>query len=202
MIFETVVVGNYYQVNCYILSGDDTKCIIVDPGDEAEKIQHVLDEKGLTPEVIINTHGHADHIGANDAWNVPIWIAKEDAAFLTDPMLNLSALFDKAICSPPATRLLTDGEVCEVCGLIFTVLHTPGHTPGGICLLFDEFVLSGDTLFHGSVGRTDFPYGNGRQIIAAIKNKLMPLDDAYVICPGHGEPSTIGFERKNNYFLR
>ncbi len=201
MNITTLVVGSY-EVNCYLLSCDGKNAIVIDPGFEPERIKATLREQGLTPRLIINTHGHADHIGANRSLHVPIWIGEDDAAFLTDPERNLSALFAKPLTSPPAERTLRDGERCELYGMTFTVLHTPGHTPGGICLLFEKVVFSGDTLFHSSIGRTDFPYSDGRAIVPAIKKKLMVLDDALKVYPGHGPATTIGFERKNNYFLR
>lgn len=201
MIFERIIVGGY-EMNCYVLSGDGKECIIVDPGFEKPRIERIIAEQRLEPRVIINTHGHADHIGTNAAWGLPVWIGEGDADFLTDPERNLSVLFAAAVMSPPAARLLTDGEECSLCGLTFTVLYTPGHTPGGICLDFGDFIITGDTLFRGSVGRTDFPNGDGRAIIRSIKEKLMTHDDRVLIYPGHGPESTIGYERKHNFFLR
>jgi glyoxylase-like metal-dependent hydrolase (beta-lactamase superfamily II) len=201
MNITTIVVGSY-QVNCYILSFDGENAVVIDPGFEADKINATLGKQRLKARLIINTHGHADHIGANRDLAVPVWIGAEDAAFLTDPELNLSAFFASPITSPAAERTLQDGEKCTACGMHFTVLHTPGHTPGGICLLFDDAVFSGDTLFQTSIGRTDFPHSDGRKIIPAIKKKLMVLDDAITVYPGHGPRTTIGFEREHNYFLR
>jgi hydroxyacylglutathione hydrolase len=201
MHITTIVVGSY-QVNCYILSSDGENAVVIDPGFEADKIKATLKKQGLRPRLIINTHGHADHIGANRAFDVPVWIGEEDAVFLTDPERNLSAFFASPITSPEAERTLRDGEKCTAYGMPFTVLHTPGHTPGGICLLFDDVVFSGDTLFYTSIGRTDFPHSDGRKIIPSIKKKLMVLDDAVTVYPGHGPKTTIGFERQNNYFLR
>ncbi|MFC1809371.1 MBL fold metallo-hydrolase [Candidatus Omnitrophota bacterium] len=201
MIIKTVVVGSY-EVNCYIISQDGENAVLIDPGFEPDKIRVALDNAKLTPRLILNTHGHADHIGSNRVWNLPVWIGAEDAPFLADPELNLSALFSASITSPNAERLLNDGDVCTIHDLHFTVLHTPGHTPGGICLLFDDCLFSGDTLFYTSIGRTDFPYSDSNAIIPAIKEKLMPLDDDIKVYPGHGPVTTIGFERKNNYFLK
>ncbi|MBN1493383.1 MAG: MBL fold metallo-hydrolase [Candidatus Omnitrophica bacterium] len=201
MQIQTIVVGDY-QVNCYILSADQKNAIVIDPGFEHGKITKLLAQEGLTPRIIINTHGHADHIGTNRAWGLPIWIGEGDAAFLNDPARNLSAFFDAPVTSPKAERTLQDGEVCEAYGMTFTVLTTPGHTPGGICLLFDDCVFTGDTLFYASVGRTDLPGSDPRAIIPAINDKLMVLDDRIAVYPGHGPATTIGFERANNYFLR
>lgn len=201
MYMESLVVGSY-QVNCYIMSGDGKNAILIDPGFEADTIKNALDTAGLSARLVINTHGHADHIGTNPAWNVPVWIGVDDALLLTDPERNLSTLVGSSIRVPAADRLLYDGEKCEACGLQFTVLHTPGHSPGGICLLFEDRVFTGDTLFYSSIGRTDFPYSDSRAIIHSIKQKLMVLDDSIKVYPGHGEATTIGFERRNNYFLR
>jgi len=201
MNIQTIVVGSY-EVNCYIISGDGKNAIIIDPGFEYDTIKKALDKSGLNPFIVINTHGHADHIGTNPDWNVPVWIGEADALSLTDPERNLSTLVGTAISVPEADRLLHDGEKCEACGLQFTVLHTPGHSPGGICLLFDDCVFTGDTLFYSSIGRTDFPGSDSRAIITSIKDKLMTLHDDIKVYPGHGPQTSIGFERKNNYFVR
>lgn len=201
MILETVVVG-FYEVNCYILGNEKTKeAIIIDPGADYEKIKLVLARHNLLPCYIINTHGHGDHIGANGSLSVPIYIHRDDADFLQDPKRNLSSFLGFSLHSPPATHLLNDGQQLNLIGFTLNILHTPGHTPGGICIRLDKILFTGDTLFAGSIGRTDFPYGNEEILLNSIKTKLLALDDDTLIYPGHGDPSTIKRERKTNPFL-
>jgi len=153
-------------------------------------------------KTLLVTHAHADHIGTNVEWGLPIWIHASDAPFLRDPELNLSAFFfESPVTSPSAERLLYDEESCLVHEMQFTVLHTPGHTLGSISLLFDDCVFTGDTLFCGGVGRTDFEYGDEDALFRSIRKKIMAFPDDTVIYPGHGDFSTIGKEKKFNPFL-
>jgi hydroxyacylglutathione hydrolase len=185
--------------------------VVIDPGFEPEPVLAKLRDEGLTPAVILNTHGHVDHIAGNAALkeafpDAPLVIGAGDAAMLTDPMRNLSGLSGMAITSPPADRLVTEGDVVEAAGLRLEVLDIPGHSPGHVVyLLRDEeppVVFGGDVLFRGSIGRTDLPGGNHQQLIASITDKLLPLgDDVAFIC-GHGPTSTIGQERATNPFLQ
>lgn len=205
MKIKQLVVGPL-GVNCYIVSCEDTKqAAIIDPGDQAEKILGKL--KGLNAVAIVNTHGHADHIGANaaikESTKAPIFIHEADAPMLSNARLNLSAFMGEEILSPDADRILKSGDTIVIGGLRFYVLHTPGHTPGGICLLEKEqsVLFSGDTLFAESVGRTDFPGGSMVQLAEAVQSKLMILPDNVKVLPGHGPATTIGHERSHNPFL-
>jgi len=191
------------QANCYVIAtAPSTKAIIIDPGDEYKKIVGALQEDKLEPEVIINTHGHIDHIGANHEFGVPVWIHRLDADRLINPMKNGSLIFLQfPYRSPSASRLLEDGEEIAVAGITLKVIHTPGHTPGGICLKVGNILFTGDTLFAGSVGRTDLPDGSQRKLINSIKEKLLVFDDSTVIYPGHGPSSTVGDEKRTNPFL-
>ncbi len=201
MHIDVIVVG-FNEVNCYIVSDEKTKdAFIIDPGFESQRIKKFIDDKGLEIKYIINTHGHADHIGCNSDFPVPIYIHEADAEFLTDPVKNLSTLFGKNITSPPAERLLKGGDSVFLNDLKIDIIHTPGHTPGGICLKIDSTVFTGDTLFRGSIGRTDFPYGDSRKILEAIKQYLLPMDDSTKLYPGHGPSSVLGWERANNFYL-
>lgn len=201
MTLETIVVGPM-QVNCYILGSKSTgEAIIIDPGAEGAKIKKRLLALGLKAGCIVNTHGHADHIGANAAFDVPVYIHRLDAEFLTNPELNLSAMFEAPLAMPAAQGLLEDGQRIEAAGQNLEVIHTPGHTPGGICLNAGEFVFTGDTLFAQGVGRSDFPYASEKDLLNSIRKKLMGLADETIIYPGHGPSSTIGEERKSNPFL-
>jgi len=168
---------------------------IIDPGGDPDIIKKALESRGLNAKFIINTHGHADHIGANQYFNLPVYIHKEDADFLTSPMKNLSMVFGWPLKSPAASRLLNEGDTIKIGGITLKVLHTPGHTPGGISLLTENIAFTGDTLFADGVGRTDFQYSDEAALFKAIKEKLLTLPDDTIIYPGHGPSSTIGRER-------
>jgi glyoxylase-like metal-dependent hydrolase (beta-lactamase superfamily II) len=193
--------------NCYIAYCENTKkAVIIDPGGDAAKILAAVSREGLSVEAIINTHGHADHVLANvkvqEATGAPLWIHSADADMLGSGSRNLSAFLGGATSCGKADRLLADGEVLPVGEFSLTVLHTPGHTPGGISLWFDKTVFVGDTLFAESIGRTDFPGGSYSQLINSIKTKLMSLDDEVKAYPGHGPATTIGWERRQNPFIQ
>jgi len=202
MILKTIPVGDM-QANCYLIARSASAgAIVIDPGADYPKIESALNKDDLKPQVIINTHGHIDHIGANHEFGVPVWIHRLDADHLINPMKNGSLIFlQVAYKSPPASRLLEDGEEITVADITLKVIHTPGHTPGGICLKVDNILFTGDTLFAGSVGRTDLPDGSQRKLINSIKEKLLMFDDNTVIYPGHGPSSTIGNEKRTNPFL-
>ncbi len=202
MRYKIVIVGGL-ETNCYLVYCPGTKaCAVVDPGAEADKIFPVIAEEGLRPVLLINTHGHIDHIGANrdikDKYGPPLLIHAEDESLL-GKMQNLElSLFLGAQDSPPADRLLADGDEIAIGQGMLRVLHTPGHTPGSVSLLGDGFLLSGDTLFFEGVGRTDLPGGDPRRLEASIRDKLMTLPDDVVVLPGHGPLTTIGQERAAN----
>jgi len=205
MILETVCVGPY-EANCYILAQDrNNEAIIVDPGDDSDKIRRVLTRYKLKPSLIINTHGHIDHIGADDAFGVCVYIHKGDLDFLSNPNLNLSGFLTLPlrITSPLCT--LEDNEEIRLGKIKLQVIHTPGHTPGGICLLLKEpkanIIFSGDTLFYLGIGRTDFPFASLQQLEKSIREKLFILDNKTQVLPGHGPSTTIGQEKKSNPFF-
>lgn len=190
------------EVNCYIVYDPPTKdACVIDPGGDPQKIKRALEKDGLKLKFIINTHGHGDHIAANGDLKAPIYIHTLDAAFLKDPKKNLSSFFFFSIKSPDASRLLEDGDKIELGSSSFEVLHTPGHTPGSITLLLGNVAFTGDTLFCGGIGRTDFEYGDEGELMRSIHQKLMALSDDTIVYPGHGGDSTIGRERKDNQFL-
>ncbi len=194
--------------NCYIVYDEATKeAAVIDPGGSFANIDDFIKSEKLTVKYIINTHGHADHIMANldlkAVTGAPILIHEADAGMLTSGQKNMSVFFGGSVSCGPADTLLKEGDVIKVsAGLALTVIHTPGHTPGGICLLTDGVLFSGDTLFAESIGRTDFPGGSYSQLINGIQEKLLVLGDAVRVLPGHGPETTIGWERKNNPFIQ
>ena len=198
MMVERITVG-FTQTNCYIF-GDEKEVVVIDPAADYNKIKKFLAENNLKPKAIINTHGHGDHIGANSNFKLPVWIHELDEEFLTDTVKNLSGLFGLIIKSPPAAKLLKDKDILKVGGLELEVIHTPGHTPGSICLKCGNIIFTGDTLFQAGIGRTDFPYSSEREVVESIKKRLLIYPDAKIY-PGHGPSSTIKQEMEDNPFL-
>lgn len=195
-----------FGVNCYIVFDEQTKeAIVIDPGDQAEEILSKLAAESLSVNYIVNTHGHADHIGANrmlkEKTGAKIAIHELDAPMLTDAKLNLSAFMGGAVLSDAADIILKDGDTIDIGGEALTVIHTPGHTKGGVCLLLGDMLFSGDTLFAESVGRCDFPGGDMRELVDGIQNKLMKLSDSVRVFPGHGPGTSIGRERTHNPYI-
>ena len=202
MILKRLELGMWAS-NCYIV-GDETskQGLVVDPGEEPDEIINTIKRLGLDIKIIVATHGHADHVGAiaevKEATGAPVAIHSHDAGSLRGGgMFSWGRTRGSS-----ADRLLEDGDSIDVNDLHFEVLHTPGHTSGGICLYGHEVVFTGDTLFYHSVGRTDIGGGTHEELIRSIYKKLLPLPDKTVVYPGHGPPSTIGAERHGNPFLR
>lgn len=192
--------------NCYLVGCEETKkAIIIDPGAAPQAIINLIKSSGYTVETIVNTHGHVDHIGANNEvkkhTGAKLMIHRLDAKMLTSSAANFSMFMGNPVTSVGADQLLEEGDVVKVGQVELKVLHTPGHTPGGICLAANEVIFSGDTLFYGSIGRTDFPGGSYEALIGSIKAKLLPYPDNTVVYPGHGPATSIGFERQYNPFL-
>jgi hydroxyacylglutathione hydrolase len=198
------------ETNCWIVSDDcGGPAIVIDPADDVARIVSELGPRGVAAVVL--THGHFDHIGAVKALLVqsgaPLLVHAEDAESITTATGSGGAAWGFDVSSPPADRLLHDGDVVDAGDLRLRVLHTPGHTPGGICLFGDGSenqppqLFSGDTLFAGSVGRTDFPGGDGRALSRSVASMLAPLAPGTVVHPGHGPDTTIGRERRLNPFF-
>ena len=190
------------EVNCYILSSEKTKnAILVDPGDDYPKIKVFLEKQKLMPRFILHTHGHFDHIGADNEFGLPVYAHRLDAELLRSPKKNLSDFFSSSFQVNAQTHILEDKETVRLDELSLEVIHTPGHTPGGICLKSGNVIFTGDTLFAGGIGRTDFPGASEERLIQSIEERLMVFPDETLIYPGHGPSSTIGRERKRNPFL-
>jgi len=178
--------------------------ILIDPGSDAAAILSVISEHNLQLELIVNTHAHIDHIGANsdlkEKTSAPLCIHSADADMLVNPQENLSFFIGVPVSSPAPDRLLADGDTLEAGTLHLKVMHTPGHSPGSICLLGDGCIFTGDLLFAGGIGRYDFP-GSSYTVLMDSLQKVMALDDDLLVYPGHGPTTTIGNERRMNPFL-
>jgi glyoxylase-like metal-dependent hydrolase (beta-lactamase superfamily II) len=195
-----------YAVNCYIVFSEDSKSgIVVDPGGSADETIKFVEDNNIDLKYIVLTHGHGDHIGGvkalKDKYDIPVLIHKEDEEMLKDANKNLSKTMAFGAIEIIPDRTLVDGDIIKFGELEATILHTPGHTKGGICLKIENYLISGDTLFKGSIGRTDLYGGDYETLISAIKTKLLVLDDEIVVLPGHGQSSTIKNERISNPFL-
>lgn len=205
MDFEALSVGAL-ETNCYIIYCQETlECAVIDPGAEADKIVRLISGKDLRPTVLLNTHGHIDHIGANkdikEKFNIPLYIHESDSPMLEMVQQSELSFFLKAKDSPPADYFLKDGDSIMVGQSSLNVIHTPGHSLGSVSFTGDGFVLSGDTLFCGGVGRTDFPGGSWDELIRSIKNKILTMSENTLILPGHGPSTTVGREKSSNPFI-
>jgi len=199
------------STNCYLVGCTETKeALVIDPGFdtkvEAEKILAEAKKHGLKIKHIINTHGHPDHTSGNkilkELTGAQILIHEYDAPKLADTSRNLLTFFGLRSTSPPADKTLHEGDIIQVGTIKLKVLHTPGHSRGGISLLGDDFVFTGDTLFAGSIGRYDFPDASYKELMHSIREKLAPLPDHMKVYPGHGPPTTIEQEKRYNPFLQ
>lgn len=208
MIHEILPVG-MLQCNCSIF-GDETthRAIVVDPGDEIGQILAVLERHQLTVEAIVITHAHIDHIGGahkmKQATGAPVYMNQDDTALYDQLDMQAGWL---GMPTPERTEIDTlarDGDTIRLAQAEFNVFHTPGHTPGSLCLWIpsENKLVAGDTLFRDSIGRTDLPGGDGHQILRSIHDKLLPLPDDVTVIPGHGPTTTIGREKRFNYFLQ
>lgn len=192
--------------NCYIQSVENGQCVIVDIGEGAPVLLRHLEQMHLKPVAILLTHGHYDHIAgveqARKTWNIPVYIHKMDAAMLTDSRLNLGDwLSDLPFQPVKAWETVKEGDHLTFGTADFSVLHTPGHTPGSICWMCEDLLYTGDTLFRMSRGRTDFPGGSDGQMLDSFR-KLKSLEGDYRVLPGHNEETTLSFEKAHNPTMR
>jgi glyoxylase-like metal-dependent hydrolase (beta-lactamase superfamily II) len=219
---ESMMSAAVYQIECvesapfsqnsYVVwKPGRTDALIVDPGFDFQSIQKILKSNGLSVAAILNTHGHADHIAGNARAKAafpgaPLIIGRNEEYLLADPEANLSSAYGMPIVSPPADQLVDHGETLEIAGIRMQVREIPGHSPGSVIFILDEFspqvVLVGDVIFAGSVGRTDFPGGSGPTLYKGIKSHLYTLPDDTILWPGHGPSTTVGDEKATNPFVR
>jgi hydroxyacylglutathione hydrolase len=209
MTIDRLILGAY-ETNCYVLRSDEAAedCLVIDPGLEPERLIDFLEKYHLNPAAVLLTHGHVDHIAGVPALReqfgaTKVLIHALDARMLTEPQMNLSTMSGMAFRTDPQDVTLQEGDVIERTGVKLAVIHTPGHTPGGICLYSrdDAVAFVGDTLFAGSIGRTDFPGGSISQLLASVKEKLFTLPDETKVYPGHGPATTIAHEKAHNPFI-
>ena len=206
MIIESLEVGPI-MANCYILGCEKTKeAVVIDPGGDPDKILVTLSQSGLKVTAIINTHGHFDHVGANkrmkEVTKADLMIHPDDEPMLAELSTAAAGFGLTAENSPRADKYLEEGATISFGSIQLKVIHTPGHSRGGVCLSTPGHLFVGDTLFAGSIGRTDLPGGSFDTLIASIKEKLLVFDDSTTVHPGHGPESSIGREKQMNPFLR
>ena len=210
MKIDCLVLGEH-ETNCYVLRSSDAAkdCLVVDPGLGSEVLIEFLREQQIAPAAVVLTHGHIDHIGGLEALRrsfpgIKVFIHALDAEMLGKPVANLSGMMGRAFTAEPADVCVEDGDCIEQAAVSLQVLHTPGHTPGGLCLYSsgEGIVFTDDALFAESIGRTDFPGGSMSRLVRSIKEKLCTLPDETVVYPGHGPSTTIAREKAHNPFLQ
>jgi glyoxylase-like metal-dependent hydrolase (beta-lactamase superfamily II) len=197
------------RTNCYLIINEQTsEAVIIDPGAEPGKIQKTCEERSLSPTAILLTHGHFDHFIAAEklrqAYSIPVWIGELEKDLLADAEMNGSHMIRALDTALSADRFFTDNELLDIAGISIRVIHSPGHTPGSVCFYLKEAdaLISGDTLFRDSFGRTDMPGGDMKALAATITERLFTLPENTDVYPGHGEPTTIEYEKQRNMIWR
>jgi glyoxylase-like metal-dependent hydrolase (beta-lactamase superfamily II) len=195
-IFKVFVLGPI-ETNCYVLSDASTKkAIIIDPAVPSREVEEYISKNGIHTVFVVNTHTHADHIMGDASFGVPVFVHRAEKDWLSDPSKNLSGLIGPLVLKVKEVRTMEDGDVIDIGETRVKVIHTPGHTPGGVCLLAGKYLFSGDTLFCDGVGRTDLPGGDIGSLNRSITEKLFTLPGDTLVFPGHGPDTTIGREMK------
>ncbi len=207
MIVKCLPVGEL-ETNCYIVADEATRVgVLIDPGAEPERILEAVKRANVKISAILVTHGHFDHVGAvaslQEVLNVPLWCSEIDSPWAIN-CAKQGLEFGVRVAKAPAKVdfYLVEGETVCYDPLSFRVMHTPGHTPGGVTLVIGKYAFTGDTLFAGSVGRSDFEGGSHKELMDSIRRKIYSLEDDTIVCPGHGPQSTIGEEKRTNPFVR
>ena len=199
------LVVSMFESNCFLVYAESGEGVIIDPGDEAERIIDEIERVGMKPQLILLTHGHGDHIGAVEdlkkKYNIDLLVGEGEEELIELSNDNFGVMYGVEVSCPPPDRILADGDTVTFGDEHLKVIATPGHSPGGICFYSGQVLFCGDTLFYNSIGRTDLPGGNHQQLIGSIKRKLLVLPDETTCYPGHGPATTIAQERQYNPFL-
>jgi len=206
MIKVKKIISGVLKENCYVVyNSENLQAMVVDPGEDGEKVIFEIAKDKLKPEMIVNTHAHYDHVFSDDEirseFEIPLAIHKYELEMLADSYKNASNLFSFPRTVKEPEIVLEDGQEIELSFTTFKVIHTPGHTKGSICLLFDDFLITGDTLFAGTIGRTDFVGGNYEEILNSL-SKIKKLNPSLTIYPGHGSMTTLANELRHNPYLK
>ncbi len=203
MSYVKQIVTGVIEENCYLIYNDE-HLLIVDPGDEFNLIKQAVADTGKKPVAILLTHTHHDHIGAleeaRNTYDIPVYVSPYEQDWLQNPELNLSIYGPKQIICQPAEYEF-ELKSYTLGGMTFRVVATPGHSPGGVSFIFDEFVITGDALFAGSIGRTDLPFGDTQTLLNSVRTQLLTLPEEMIAYPGHRNPTTIGKEKRTNPFF-
>lgn len=206
---ENMLVKNWVcgplGVNCYLVGSlKDKEFVLIDPGGCHGEVARFIDKQGFQPKLIIATHGHLDHIMAmpdlRKRWNIKVACHTKDIPFFNNPDPFLEGFLGQGFKPFKPDQALEDGDRIDIGSYVMEVIHTPGHTPGSVCLLIPPYLFSGDTLFQAGVGRTDLPGGDYSALVHSLRERLWPLSDELILLPGHGSPSRLGVEKKGQFF--